>query len=256
MNSLRESRFGEALDLLTTTAGEPAPEPAFLTRIRLRARRLVLWLRTQWASDAAGANGLAISHGEVDRILADADESARAELTFYENDPAAHDLIAPILAADLATAGDDQIGRTRREFALGDAEVDLLTLTVAIEADPSFRRVFGYIHDDATMALPTPWLARQLFQWPAGTQVGPNSNLVRWRMARPSDAQASLWSVTASWTVDPHVASCLMHGISLDPRLAGAVRLVFASTPEANDCLYPAGAGNDDVLCACALAGR
>src|SRR5262245_43092190 len=154
-NRPRESGFGEALDLLITIAGEPALEPAFLTRIRLRARRLVLWLRRQWAGDAAAAGGLAISHGEVDRILADADERVRAERTFYEADATARELMAPILAADLAIAGDDALGRLRRDFALGDAEADLLTLAVAVEADPAFRRVFAYIHDDAAMGLPT-----------------------------------------------------------------------------------------------------
>jgi AAA+ superfamily predicted ATPase len=234
-----EPRSAEALGLLASEAENRAPEPAFLTRIRLRSRRRVLWLRSLWAADAAGGQGLAIPHGEVDRILADPDERARCELAFYDGDAAARALAEPIRAADVATAADELLSRLRREFALRDAEVDLLTLTAALEADPWLRRVFGYIHDDATKCLPTPWLAGQLFDWPSGTQVGPDCPLLRWRMARPSDGQAHPWSVTASWEVDPHTASCLLHGVSIDPRLTAAVRLVLPSMQGPDACLYP-----------------
>ncbi len=228
--------------MIAPICGDDAPawEPAFLTRIRLRARRRVLWLRNQWAPETAGAMGLAISHDEVDRILADAALAGRAERAFYASDPAAAALAAAIDDADRATAADELLARLRSDFALGDAEVDLLTLTVAIEADPWLCRVIGYLHDDATSHLPTPWLAQQLFQWPATTRIGPDSGLLRWRMARPAEAHASPWSITAPWLADPHMASCLLRGISIDPRLAGAVRLVVPSVPDPARCLYPA----------------
>ena len=163
-----------------------------------------------------------------------------AELAFHDSDPEARALAGPIQAADAATADDEVLGRFRREFGLGDAEVDLLTLAVAIEGDPWLGRVFGYVHDDATSCLATPWLAQQLFQWPAGAEVGPDAALVRWRMARPAEGQTSPWSVTASWLADPHVASCLLRGLSLDPRLAGAVELSVREVPAGGRCLYPA----------------
>ena len=235
---MRETARLADLDFPTSVA-DAACEPAFLTRIRVRARRLVLWLRSGW-STASGASGLVISHDEVDRILADAETRASAELAFYDRDPEASALADAIRAADLAAADDEMLGRLRRDFALSDAEIDLLTLAAATEADPWLGRVFGYIHDDATCSLPTQWLARQLFQWAEGTQVGADARLVHWRMARPLDAHANPWSVTAPWTVDPHVASCLRHGVSPDPRLAGAVRLAFPSVPDPEACLYPA----------------
>jgi hypothetical protein len=149
-------------------------DPAFLTRIRLRARRYVLWLQRVWAG-APGTLGLSISHDEVDRILTSGAGTARAELAFYDSDPAARALTTSIQGGDAAAASDPLLERLRRELGLNDAEVDLLTLTAAVEADPWLRRVFGYIHDDATSVLPTPWLARQLFQWEPGTRIGPES---------------------------------------------------------------------------------
>jgi AAA+ superfamily predicted ATPase len=226
----------EAVDLL---GADPAIEPAFMARIRLRAQRRVLWLRRLWAADAGGGLGLAISHNEVDRILRGAGELADAELAFHTSDPEARALAEPIRAADAATAADDLLGRFRRAFVLNEAQVDLLTLAVAVEADPWFRRVFGYLHDDANSGLPTPWLAQQIFLWPGGAEVGPDSGLVRWRLAHPIDGQASPWSVSASWMADPHVASCLLRGVSLDPRLAGSVHLSLAAIPAAGRCLYP-----------------
>ena len=225
-----------AHDLLPAEAGAPpaSAEPAFMSRIRLRAQRRVLWLRRLWAADAGGALGLAISHNEVDRILADPGALARAERAFEEGDPGARALGPAIEAADRAAAADERLALFRAAFDLGDAEVDLLTLAVAVEIDPWMRRVFGYIHDDATAGLATRWLARQLFSW-AGSDpqgdVGPDAALVRWRLARPADGQTSPWSIAAGWVADPHVARCLAHGLSLDARLGDAVRLVTPAPP-------------------------
>jgi AAA+ superfamily predicted ATPase len=231
-------------DLLSEAAIRPASalprEPPFLTRIRLRAQRHVLWLRRLWAVDAGGALGLAISHNEVDRILGDVGALAEAERAFEEGDPDAGALAPAIEAVDRAAAADERLTLLRMAFDLADAEVDLLTLAVAVEADPWMRRVFGYIHDDATSGLPTRWLARQLFRWPDGIEVEPDTALVRWRLARPVDGQASPWSVSAAWAVDPHIARCLLHGVSPDPRLGDAVRLVAVGAAVPPVCLYPA----------------
>lgn len=213
-------------------------DPIFLTRIRLRARRYVLWLEHLWAN-APGALGLAISHDEVERILANGASMARAELAFYEGNPDARRLASPIQDADAAAAADPHLARLRRELGLATAEVDLLTLTAAVEADPWIRRVFGYIHDDATSALPTTWLARQLFQWEPGIRIGSDSGLIRWRLARPAELQTNLWSVTTPWVIDPSIANLLIHGASLDPNLGDAVRLVMPA-PATKACLYPA----------------
>ena len=237
------SRDPVAVDTGTNQAGDGTNqvfEPAFMARIRLRARRRVLWLRRAWSTSAADQLGLAISHDEVDRILADPEALAQSQRAFYEGDQDARALAGPIGEADRATAGDSFLERLRGEFRLSEADVDLLTLAVAIEANPWLRRVFGYIHDDATNTLPTPWLAGQLFDWAPGMQVGPDSALLHWRMARPANGPVNPWSVTAPWVADTHIASCLLHGISIDPRLVGSVRLMFPPTAKTEACLYPA----------------
>jgi hypothetical protein len=215
------------------------PEPAFVTRFRLRAQHRVLWLRKLWAAGDDEARGLAIAHDEVDRILADPASLARAEQTFEEQDAGACALASLIRAADLATEADPILWQLRRELHLGDRELDLLTLAAAIEAAPPMRRLYGYIHDDATAGFATQWLAQQLFRWPSGTQVGADSNLWRWRMVRPADARTNPWSITSPWEVDAHVARCLLQGISVDARLGSAVRLIPPDVPGPATCLYP-----------------
>jgi AAA+ superfamily predicted ATPase len=214
-----------------------------VTRVKLRARRNVLWLRSLWDS-TPGSLGLSISYEEVDRLLTDERDLNAAQAAFRADDPPSAALAGPIAAADAAAVGDPMLDRLRDAFDLSDAEVDLLTLTVAAEADPWTRRVFAFIHDDATRPLPTLWLARQLFDWSSSTSpVGSDSNLVRWRLAHPGEGQASPWSVTASWEPDPFLMRWF-HGTPLDPSLGPALRLVrSADAPAPSLCLYPAALG-------------
>lgn len=231
MNAIRERT-------LEHLAAEDFAEPPFLARIRLRARRRTLWLRQLWAREGDAGGGFAISHQEVDRILAEPSELARSEALFYATDREACELDARIREADAASGNDEHATWLRAAFDLSQAELDLLTLAAAVEVEPWFRRVFGYLHDDATQSQPTPWLARQLFQWQAPASFGPDCNLIRWRLCRPAEGQPNPWSITAAWVVDPHIAAYLRSGAGLDPRLAGAAELARASRLPTS-CLYP-----------------
>jgi AAA+ superfamily predicted ATPase len=206
-------------------------------RVRMRARRHLLWLRHLW-DNTPGALGLSISYEEVERLLLDDVEVAEAQRLFYNSYPQALALAEPIGEADAAVAADPTLQRVRAAFDLDDAEFDLLSLTVAVEADPWLRRVCAFIHDDATSPAPTPWLAHQLFGWPAGTRVGPNSNVARWHLAGPTDGQANPWSVTAGWAIDPFFADWLLGG-SGTPHLGDAARLVWPAGSCFTDRLYP-----------------
>jgi len=213
-------------------------EPPFLTRVRLCAQRTALWQQHQWAAAPSGF-GLSISAGEVARILRGDGNDPRLEQAFYENDPEARALRPTIEDADAAVASDAALSRLRQALDLSRAEVDLLTLAVSIELDPWLRRVYGYLHDDATSGLPTPWLARQVFQWPADTSFGPGCALLRWRLARPIDGQTTPWSAMGAWSADPFAVACLTRGITVDPVLGDGVELFVPSAVSLPPCLYP-----------------
>jgi cytidylate kinase len=217
-----------------------AAEPPFVTRVRLRAQRRVLWMRALWTAEQSGpAQGLAITHGEVDRITADPAEIASQEAAFYEEDPTACNLAKQIELADSQASEHREWKRICEEFDLTQHEKDLLSLALAVEVDPLLRRVYGYLHDDAGAAYATPWLASILFQWPSGIRFGLDSALLRWRLARPLDGTLNPWAITAPWTADPHLVLWVIQGACLDPALGTAVHIHSAEESQRNPCLYP-----------------
>ena len=224
-----------------TTNRLRSAEPAFITRIRLRARRRMIWLRHLWGTSLADAEqGLAISHNEVDRILAGTEQDASAESIFYETEATARQLSRQIHAIDQWVVNDEARERLRRDFVLTEAEIDLLQLAVAVEVDPLLRRVYGYLHDDATAGSATPWLASSLFQWSSPISFGPHAALVRWRMAWPLEGLVNLWAVNAPWVADAHMVSWLTRGDGRDPALGSAIQCIPACKGKGKICLYPA----------------
>lgn len=231
----------DAKTAATTSVALNLAELPFLARVRLRAQRRVLWMRSLWSSGQADmTQGLAISHAEVERILSDPAQSAVNEAALYHTDAAARQLTRPIYTIDLQAASDPTWNRLRKAFNLSDYEVDLLSLAVAAEVDPLLRRVYGYLHDDATAGYATPWLASALFQWPAGVHFGHESALVRWRIARPLESVNNPWAASAPWLPDPHIVLWIIADIRQDPALGAAVQICAVAESEKKVCLYPA----------------
>jgi len=215
-------------------------ERPFLTRVRLRAQRRVLWMRAVWSGDSpAGEQGLAISHTEVDRILSDPAQMTTNEPLFYESDPVARHLTERIREVEEQAAHDPAWTWLRQQFGLSNYEVDLLSLAVAPEVDPQLRRVYGYLHDDATAGFATPWLADGLFQWPSGVSFGSQCALVRWLIARPLEGTNNPWAASTPWLADPHVVLWMTNGLCCDPALGAAMHLVAAAENQEKVCLYP-----------------
>lgn len=215
-------------------------EPPFVARVRLRAQRRIFWMRALWTAEQSGpAQGLAITHAEVDRIAADPAEIAAQEAAFYKEDPTVRNLAGQIELADGQAAEHREWTRICEEFDLTQYEQDLLSLVLAVEVDPLLCRVYGYLHDDAGAAHATPWLAAMLFQWPPGIRFGLESALLRWKLARPLEGALNPWGITAPWAADPHVASWVIQGPCLDPALGAAVRIYTVEESQRNPCLYP-----------------
>ena len=228
-------------DPVTAPGAAVEDQPALVRRVRLRAERHLLWLRSRWDGDPAMVSPVVILDGEADRIVAERGDPVALAQTFYATDRRARELAEAIDRADREAAEDHRLESFRQACGLDEAEVDLLTLCAALEAAPELRRLYGYLQDDASVDWPTPHLARRLFDWTPGTDVGPSSGLVRWHLARPVDGQVSPWSVSAGWVVDPWVARCLADGLVLDPHLAESTTVVYPGGPEPRpDCIYPA----------------
>ena len=120
-----------------TAAAERDANCACLTRVRLRAQRRLLWMRSQLnQSQGPSITGLAISPEDVERILEDPVEIAAKEDAFYQSDAVARQLSEQIDSADMEFSRDPAWSQLRQQFALSDFETDLLSLSVAAGVDP------------------------------------------------------------------------------------------------------------------------
>ncbi|HMD91016.1 MAG TPA: ATP-binding protein [Trebonia sp.] len=210
-------------------------EPGWLTEVRLRAARRVLWLRSLWAgSRYPGEDAMAISHSEVDRAMLAPGELARAECRFYGEDPTAA-AVSEALDRLLGAGPDPRWEHLARTLGLSAADASLLALALAAEAVPDLRRVFGYLRDDTGPGDASPALASALWDWPPDVRVDARSALLRWRLARPREADPDLCAASG-WIADPLLLTELAGGgPGARPGLAG-----HDVEPPGELVLYPA----------------
>ncbi len=209
-----------------------------LSRVRLRARRRALWLRQLWSSDDGNATGLAITHSEVDRILADPSEIKQAEISFYDSNQQARELSRLIVLADKCAEEDERWQTLLGIYRMSQEESDLLALAILVVSDPSFARVCAYLHDDATAGYATQLLAAALFDWPPDAGVSSDSILLRWRLASvPFNAA---FAPNTPWTADSYIVRWLLTEQVTDPLLETGAGLITHNDVKGFDCLDPA----------------
>ena len=193
---------------MSAVQAPPAVEPRWLTEVRLRAYRRVLWCRELWARTRyADEETLAISHSDVDAALDDA--LAEAESEFHAVDERARSA-SDELASLLARGPDPRFARLSHELGVGAPEQELLALALAVEVVPSLRRVYGYLQDETVPLDPTPALAAELWGRPIPMHPSPDSALLRWALARPAQAALDPSSSSTGWVADPTVLDHLL----------------------------------------------
>jgi AAA+ superfamily predicted ATPase len=213
-------------------------ELAFFARVRLRARRRALWLRSLWEAEAVPKN-VGIGHEEIDRILTSPAEAAEAEASFYERDSEARALGRLIDAADEGAAGDQRWRGLCHLFCLNVPESDLLALAAAVSADPGFARVCGYLHDDVSACFATPMLAQALFQWAPDMHVCSGSALARWRLATVPENAPHPCASNTPWIADPYMVRWLAGETGIDPVLADSIARIVPTDTASLDRLDP-----------------
>lgn len=167
-------------------------EPSWLSEVRLRALRRVLFLRHQWQRSVyPGEEQLAISHSEVDWALRpEADVDALAAAFYRQDDEAA------AVTRSVAALGDQPPDPAWAHLVdtlhVGTDEERLLKLAFAVAADPRLARVLGYVEDATTGTGATVALARQLFEDPTIAVPGPGSAALRWKLLHPDAAPGQL----------------------------------------------------------------
>ena len=177
--------------------------------------------------------GPAIGSGEVARLLApetmrDAEAAFHAESTTELSEQAAR--AAEELASDPGWIV------IRHSFGLTPDEGELLGLLLAVEMDPGLSRVIAYLHDDARMNHPTPWIAARLAGWEPSPFVG--QNLRRWLLASPHE-NAAPEQLTTAWHADAAAAHAVFSGVWRDSFFASAAVRTEPAEAAAFPCLHP-----------------
>jgi len=210
-------------DVDQRSASVPA-EPLWLRGVRLRAQRHMLWCREVWARHRyVDEQALAITHSEVERALLGQADQRREQLEFYAANPIAAALSAEIELLEHAE-GDPRWRHLTTLLRVSQAESALLACALAAEALPSLRRVYGYVQDEVVPLDASPALAASLWGMAATPPIGPSSQLVRWRLARPLDDGREPESSSTGWIADPLVLAYLLD----ERRTAGADGMVGA----------------------------
>jgi len=179
--------------------------------------------------------GLLISDAEVDHLLRSLPHSDYAA----PDHPSLRKLNAEISDVDGRLAEMDpppgsRLGRLVSRLGFQPLERDILLLALVIEIDPRYGRIFGFLQDDVTQSLPTPFLALNLLcaheeGWRWGrTRLLDGAPLIRHRLVRLLSSQPGSerpW-IQRGLQVDPHVVNYVVGLADEDPRLSEFVEKV------------------------------
>lgn len=203
-----------------------------LKRIRLRAKRRILWLKKLWEQEGEPGGKLAITPAEIDTYLEDRD-SPEAEAAWVASDESISPLNRELEKIEAAMAADkkSRFARLSSLFDLNKEENDLLQLCLAVKLDPSMSRLYAYLHDHAGQGYPTQQLAARLFNYGRSIPWNPGSSLGRWELVIEKETGPG---EPDQLTCDHFIAQWLQGNDTLDQSLAGIAAVCEPQTPFEN----------------------
>src|SRR5271157_27134 len=212
-----------------------------LARVRARARLRAAWTERMWKQGQTSYDqGLAITPGEVHRILADPEAEAERYREFLQESEISRLGIAAEEADEaLAWNGFWQwLGDT---FGLNTCERDLLCLLLAVELDPRLGRVMAYLADDTRATYPSVAITTAIFgdtMERPGNMTAQVPLLLRWRLAQPLVGEAP-WQAKTGWQLDEAVLLSSMAERWIEPTLERLACLISPEHARQFPCLYP-----------------
>jgi hypothetical protein len=197
--------------------GAGAGEPRWLTEVRLRAARRVLFMRMCWERPGyAEEQLLAISHSEVDRALEPPARMREQEELFYRSHQQASAL-GEAIAALADTPADARWERLAETLALTGAERALLALALAAAVDPRLQRVFGYLQDETVASGATPALAADLHPGLSRIAPGPDAPVLRWQLLHTREGQPRTAGASSVFDADNLLVRALLGSPGAEP---------------------------------------
>jgi hypothetical protein len=200
-----------------------------IARIRLLAKRRILWLRKLWQEEGQSGGKLAVTHNEIDTLLEDRD-SPQAEAEWYETDESVQPLNRQLAAFDVAVNadGESRFARLCLMFNLDEKEKDLLQTCLVVKLDPSISRIYAYLHDHAGRGYPTAQLAGRLFGHGRSIQLNSGSALLRWGLIEEKETGPGEPNLLSC---DDAIALWLLGNDAVDGALLGSAAVCEAGPP-------------------------
>lgn len=200
-----------------------------LDRIRLYARRRILWLRKLWQEEGENGGPLVVTHAAIDAILDDRDAPGK-ELEWYQTDPDAQAINQQIAEIERKIAKDKKSSFTHliRTLRLSHEEADLLQVCLAIKLDPTMSRLYAYLQDHAGRGYATQELVQRLFGYGQQLMLKSDSALTKWALI--SEKPGTPGEPTAL-QCDPFIAQWLTGCDGVDASLAAFASEQPAKTP-------------------------
>jgi dephospho-CoA kinase len=211
---------------------------AVLLRVRLLARRRLLWLAGgMHVTPTANLNGVSEAEGgvhtastsEIDSLINDRDDPA-AEAAWQRGQAELNVQIAAVEAVLHADNG-SRLAQLVQMFAIDAFDHDLLHVCLAASIDPSLGRLFAYCQDDSTRAYPTLALTARLCGYGRFGAWGSASPLKRWRMITITPEAANGGDQWTALMLDPAIRDWLSGADEPDPLLVGRARLIAPLKP-------------------------
>jgi AAA+ superfamily predicted ATPase len=206
----------------------PDPVELVLRRVRLRAKRRAVWLRSLWAAEPASHAGV-VTHAEADASLDGRDDEAE-ERRWVARDSEARALTLELgqVEKTLSTLADSRFDKLAAVFGLDERERDVVEVCLAAALEPGIARALAYLHDNAERAHPSEPLVRRLFDHGYRRVLVPESPLVRWSLVREETVAPA---EPAALVLDPALRDWLVGADGLDAALVGVARLQRALEP-------------------------
>ncbi|MBD3273924.1 MAG: AAA family ATPase, partial [Candidatus Marinimicrobia bacterium] len=180
--------FPEALQMTDYPTEEfqrevPSEIVLILRRIRLYARRRVLWLQHLWSTENSQGSQAVITHSAVESYLSNRDNRAD-EAHFFRQNPEVRQLNDEIqsLEDEFRQHRSMRINRLAALFQLSEFEADLLQTCFAGAVDTQFNKIFAYLHDHSGQPFVTIQLVQRLFGYSAVTALADLDKSLTWRI--------------------------------------------------------------------------
>jgi AAA+ superfamily predicted ATPase len=193
-----------------------------LTRVRLRARRRVAWLRKLWCEESPGGEPV-VTHAEIDSHLDDRD-APEAESEWYASDESVAQWNRDLADVEAAMAADDdsRLVMLCRIFGIEEQDIDLFQACLAVSLDPALSRVYAYLQDHAGRGYVTETLVARLFGHGRCCVWSPESPLRTWGLVMEQEVAPG---EPPMLTCDRLVRDWLLGQSDLDEHLVGIATL-------------------------------